>query len=42
MTIEEARKIVETTKSPYLKRDLQKFIKRQEAKLKRGKRSEMI
>lgn len=30
MTIEEAKKIIKKTKSPYLKKDLQKFIKRQE------------
>lgn len=30
MTIEEAKVIIAKTKSPMLKRDLQKFIKRQE------------
>lgn len=30
MTVEEAKKIIKNTKSPYLKKDLQKFIKRQE------------
>ena len=29
MTIEEAEKIIKTTKSQYLKRDIEKFIKRQ-------------
>lgn len=42
MTIKEAKQIIKKTKSPYLKRDLQKFIKRQESKANRGKRSEMI
>lgn len=30
MTIEEAKEIIKKTKSPMLKRDLRKFIKRQE------------
>lgn len=42
MMVKEAKEIIKMTKSPYLKRDLQKFIKRQESKAKRGKRSEMI
>ena len=29
MTIDEAKKIIEKTKSPYLKRDMEKFIRRQ-------------
>jgi hypothetical protein len=32
MTIEEARAIIEKTSSPYLKRDMEKFIKRQQRK----------
>lgn len=32
MTIEEARLIIEKTSSPYLKRDMEKFIKRQQRK----------
>nr|DAP46656.1 MAG TPA: hypothetical protein [Bacteriophage sp.] len=32
MTIKEARKIIEKTNSPYLKRDMQKFIQRQKKK----------
>lgn len=32
MTIEEARAIIEKTNSPYLKRDMEKFIKRQQRK----------
>ena len=32
MTIEEARKIIKKTESPYLKRDMQKFIQRQKKK----------
>lgn len=32
MTIEEARAIIEKTSSPYLKRDMEKFIKRQRRK----------
>ena len=32
MTIKEARKIIEKTDSPYLKRDMQKFIQRQKKK----------
>lgn len=32
MTIEEARQISENTNSPYLKRDMEKFIKRQQRK----------
>lgn len=34
MTIEEAKAAIEKTKSPYLKRDLEKFIARQEKKAK--------
>lgn len=32
MTIAEARTIIKTTNSPYLKRDLKKYIKRQQRK----------
>lgn len=32
MTIKEARKIIAKTDSPYLKRDMQKFIQRQKKK----------
>lgn len=32
MTIEEAKAIIAKTKSPYLKRDMQKFIQRQQRK----------
>lgn len=32
MTIEEAQAIIENTNSPYLKRDMEKFIKRQRRK----------
>lgn len=32
MTIEEARAIIAKTDSPYLKRDMEKFIKRQRRK----------
>lgn len=32
MKIEEARAIIEKTDSPYLKRDMQKFIQRQKKK----------
>lgn len=32
MTIEEAEKIIKNTNSPYLKRDLSRFIKRQKKK----------
>lgn len=32
MTIEEARTIIEKTISPHLKRDMEKFIKRQQRK----------
>lgn len=32
MTIEEARKIIKKTDSPYLKRDMRKFIQRQKKK----------
>lgn len=32
MTIKEARKIIEKTDSPYLKRDMKKFIQRQKKK----------
>ena len=35
MTIEEAKVAIAKTKSPYLKRDLEKFIARQEKKSKR-------
>ena len=32
MTIEEAKEIIRKTKSPYLKRDMEKFIKRTQKK----------
>ena len=32
MTIEEAQAIIDKTNSPYLKRDMEKFIKRQRRK----------
>lgn len=32
MTIEEAQAILDKTNSPYLKRDMEKFIKRQQRK----------
>lgn len=32
MTIEEAQRIIDKTNSPYLKRDMEKFIKRQRRK----------
>ena len=32
MTIEEAQSIIAKTNSPYLKRDIEKFIKRQQRK----------
>lgn len=32
MTIEEAKEIIRKTKSPHLKRDMEKFIKRQKRK----------
>ena len=32
MTIEEAQEIIDKTTSPYLKRDMEKFIKRQRRK----------
>ena len=34
MTIEEAKEIIRKTKSQYLKRDMEKFIKRTQKKLK--------
>ena len=40
MTIEEAKAAIAKTKSPYLKRDLEKFIVRQEKKSKR--RAQML
>ena len=33
MTIEEAKEIIRKTKSPYLKRDMEKFIKRTRKKM---------
>ena len=40
MTIEEAQAIIAKTNSPYLKRDMEKFIKRQRRKGKtNGKRT---
>lgn len=32
MTIDEAQRIIDKTHSPYLKRDMEKFIKRQKKK----------
>ena len=32
MTIEEAQEIIKKTNSPYLKRDMEKFVKRQRRK----------
>ena len=40
MTIEEAKAAIAKTKSPYLKRDLEKFIVRQEKRSKR--RAQML
>ena len=38
MTIEEAKAIIAKTNSPYLKRDMQKFIQRQQkGKIKKSK-----
>ncbi len=37
MTVEEAKAIIEKTDSPYLKRDMEKFIKRHEKRRKHGK-----
>jgi hypothetical protein len=34
VTIDEAKEIIRKTKSPYLKRDMEKFIKRTQKKLK--------
>lgn len=48
MTIEEAQAIIDKTNSPYLKRDMEKFIKRQKkkegayGKAKKGNRPEAI
>ena len=48
MTIEEAQRIIDKTNSPYLKRDMEKFIKRQRrkdsayGKTKKGNRSEAV
>ncbi|BCK79474.1 hypothetical protein MM35RIKEN_16660 (plasmid) [Vescimonas fastidiosa] len=48
MTIEEARAIIEKTSSPHLKRDMEKFIKRQQrkegayGKAKKGNRPEAV
>lgn len=48
MTIEEAKAIIAKTNSPYLKRDMEKFIKRQQrkggayGKAKKGNRPEAI
>ena len=48
MTIEEARAIIAKTDSPYLKRDMEKFIKRQQrkegtyGKAKKGNRPEAV
>nr|DAF72764.1 MAG TPA: hypothetical protein [Caudoviricetes sp.] len=38
MTIEEAQKIIKTTNSPYLKRDMEKFIRRQKKNAPRTNR----
>lgn len=48
MTIEEARAIIAKTSSPYLKRDMEKFIKRQQrkegayGKAEKGNRSKTV
>lgn len=48
MTIDEARAIIAKTNSPYLKRDMEKFIKRQQrregayGKTKKGNRPEAV
>lgn len=48
MTIEEERAIIAKTSSPYLKRDMEKFIKRQQrkegayGKAKKGNRSKTV
>ena len=48
MTIDEAHAIIAKTNSPYLKRDMEKFIKRQRrkdgvyGKAKKGNRSEAV
>ena len=48
MTIDEAKEIIRKTKSPYLKRDMEKFIKRQRrkegvyGKAKKRNRSEAV
>lgn len=48
MTIEEAQAVIVKTDSPYLKRDMEKFIKRQRrkggayGKAKKGNRSEAV
>lgn len=48
MTIDEAKAIIAKTNSPYLKRDMEKFIKRQRrnegvyGKAKKGNRSEAV
>jgi hypothetical protein len=48
MTIEEAQAIIDKTNSPYLKRDMEKFIKRQRrkegayGKAKKGNRSKTV
>ena len=36
MTIEEAKAIIAKTKSPYLKRDMEKFIHKHKKKVNRG------
>lgn len=48
MTIDEAQAIIAKTDSPYLKRDMEKFIKRQQrkegayGKAKKGNRSKTV
>ena len=48
MTIEEAKAIIDKTNSPYLKRDMEKFIKRQRrkegvyGKAEKGNRSKAV
>ena len=48
MTVEEAQEIIDKTTSPYLKRDMEKFIKRQRRKegaygtTKKGNRPEAV
>ena len=40
MTVDEAIKIWQKTKSPYLKRDMEKFINKHKKEVKRGRKYE--